>query len=78
MLGYSFLYTNKESISFGVGAKLSHFQKTGIRPPDLLEYAKAHPMIRRLLKGAKPLEYSAHLIPEGGYNSMPKLLRTVF
>lgn len=73
MLGYSFLYTNKESISFGVGAKLSHFQKTGIRPPDLLEYAKAHPMIRRLLKGAKPLEYSAHLIPEGGYNSMPKL-----
>lgn len=30
-------------------------------------------MIKRLLKGAKPLEYSAHLIPEGGFNSMPKL-----
>jgi electron transfer flavoprotein-quinone oxidoreductase len=73
MLGYSFLYTNKESISFGVGCKLSHFQKTRIRPPDLLEYAKNHPLIRRLLRGAQPLEYSAHLIPEGGYNSMPPL-----
>lgn len=73
MLGYSFLYTNKESISFGVGCKLSHYQKTGIRPPDLLEYAKSHPLIRRVLRGAQPLEYSAHLIPEGGYNSMPPL-----
>jgi electron transfer flavoprotein-quinone oxidoreductase len=57
-----------------MGAKLSHFQKTGIRPPDLLEHAKNHPMIRSVcLKDAKPLEYSAHFIPEGGYNSMPKL-----
>lgn len=73
MLGYAFLYTNKESISFGVGAKLSHLQKTGIRPPDLLEAAKNHPLVRRVLRDAKPLEYSAHLIPEGGYNSMPPL-----
>ncbi|MBL0059620.1 MAG: FAD-dependent oxidoreductase [Elusimicrobia bacterium] len=78
LLGYSFLYTNKDTLSFGVGAKLSHFQKTGIRPPDLLEYAKSHPMIRRLLKGSKSLEYSAHLIPEGGYNSMPKLFTDGF
>ncbi len=73
MLGYAFLYTNKETISFGVGCKLSHFQKTGIRPPDLLEHAKNHPLVRRLLKDAKPVEYSAHLIPEGGFNSMPPL-----
>ncbi len=78
LLGYSFLYTNKDTLSFGVGAKLSHFQKTGIRPPDLLEYAKSHPMIRRLLKGSKSLEYSAHRIPEGGYNSMPKLFTDGF
>ncbi len=73
MLGYSFLYTNKESISFGVGCKMSHFQKSGIRPYDLLESAKNHPIIRRYLQGAKPLEYSAHLIPEGGYYSLPPL-----
>ena len=69
MLGYAFMYTNKESISFGVGCKLSHFQKAKIAPYDLLEAAKKHPVIRRYLQDAKPMEYSAHLIPEGGYYS---------
>jgi electron transfer flavoprotein-quinone oxidoreductase len=73
MLGYGFLYTNKETLSIGIGCKLSHFQKTRIRPYDLLEYMKNHPMVRRLISGSKPLEYSAHLIPEGGYNSLPPL-----
>ena len=73
MLGYAFLYTNKESISIGLGAKLSHFQKTGMKPYDLLEYVKRHPIVRRMIAGATPLEYSAHLIPEGGYNSLPPL-----
>lgn len=73
MLGYAFLYTNKDSISFGVGCKLSHFQKTNVKPYELLEAAKKHPIIRRYLSDAKPLEYSAHLIPEGGYYSLPPL-----
>lgn len=73
MLGYAFLYTNKESLSFGVGCKLSHFQKTKIPPYELLESAKQHPVIRRYLQGTTPLEYSAHLIPEGGYYSLPPL-----
>ena len=30
-------------------------------------------MVRRLIAGATTVEYSAHLIPEGGYNSMPPL-----
>jgi electron transfer flavoprotein-quinone oxidoreductase len=73
MLGYAFLYTNKESLSFGVGCKLSHFQKSKIPPYELLEAAKQHPIIRRYLQGTTPLEYSAHLIPEGGYYSLPPL-----
>ncbi len=73
MLGYAFLYTNKDSISFGVGCKLSHFQKNNVRPYELLESAKKHPIIRRYLADAKPLEYSAHLIPEGGWYSLPPL-----
>jgi electron transfer flavoprotein-quinone oxidoreductase len=73
MMGYAFLYTNKESLSFGVGCKLSHFQNSKIAPYELLESAKKHPTIRRLLDGATPMEYSAHLIPEGGYNSLPPL-----
>lgn len=73
MLGYVFLYTNKDSLSLGVGCKLSDYQKKGIRPSDHLERVKQHPYIRKLISGAKTLEYSAHLIPEGGFQSMPPL-----
>ncbi|OGR92296.1 MAG: nitrogen fixation protein FixC [Elusimicrobia bacterium RIFCSPLOWO2_01_FULL_59_12] len=73
MLGYAFLYTNKESLALGVGCAVDDFQRTRIKPYELLEEIKRHPMIRRLIAGSKTLEYSAHLIPEGGYNSMPPL-----
>lgn len=73
MLGYAFIYTNKDSLSLGVGCKLSDYQRKGIRPSDHLERVKQHPYIKKLIEGAKTLEYSAHLIPEGGFKSMPPL-----
>jgi electron transfer flavoprotein-quinone oxidoreductase len=73
MLGYAFLYTNKESLALGVGCKLSDYQKKGLRPADHLEAVKAHPLVKKLISGGTTLEYSAHLIPEGGYKSMPPL-----
>lgn len=73
MLGYAFLYTNKESLALGVGCKLSDYQKNGLRPSDHLEHVKQHPLVKKLISGGKLLEYSAHLIPEGGYKSMPPL-----
>lgn len=73
MLGYAFMYTNKESIALGIGCALDDFQRTNAKPYEMLEELKRHPLIRRYIQGATPLEYSAHLIPEGGYNSMPPL-----
>jgi electron transfer flavoprotein-quinone oxidoreductase len=73
MLGYAFMYTNKETIALGLGCALDDFQRTNIKPYELLEQLKRHPLIRRYIQGATPLEYSAHLIPEGGYNVMPPL-----
>jgi electron transfer flavoprotein-quinone oxidoreductase len=73
MLGYVFIYTNKESLSLGVGCKLSDYQKKGLRPSDHLELVKRHPFIKKLISGGKMLEYSSHLIPEGGLMSMPPL-----
>ncbi len=73
MLGYAFMYTNKESIALGVGCALDDFQRTNIKPYELLEEVKRHPLVRRYIQGSTPLEYSAHLIPEGGYNVMPPL-----
>ncbi|MEK7857959.1 MAG: FAD-dependent oxidoreductase [Elusimicrobiota bacterium] len=73
MLGYVFIYTNKDSLALGVGCKLSDYQKKGIRPSDHLELVKRHPYIKKLISGGKTLEYSSHLIPEGGMHSMPPL-----
>ena len=78
MLGYVFIYTNKDTLSLGVGCKLSDYQRTGIRPSEHLESVKKHPYIARLISGSKTLEYSAHLIPEGGFKSMPPLARDGF
>lgn len=73
MLGLGFLYTNKNSISIGLGVTLSELIEKGIRPYDLLDKLKSHPEIAPLIKDGELLEYSAHLIPEGGYKKVPLL-----
>jgi electron transfer flavoprotein-quinone oxidoreductase len=78
MLGYAFLYTNKDSLALGVGCKLSDYQKKGIRPSEHLEAVKKHPALRKLIEGSKTVEYSSHLIPEGGLHSMPPLVQDGF
>lgn len=71
MLGYGFIYTNSDSLSVGVGVLLSELIKRKMSPNELQERFKAHPMVRKLLEGGEVKEYMAHLIPEGGYNSVP-------
>jgi len=73
MVGTGFLYTNRESVTIGIGCLLSDFKKGGVAPYVLLEQMKAHPAIRPLLSGSEMKEYTAHLIPEGGYNAIPAL-----
>jgi len=73
MVGIGFLYTNKESLSLGIGCLLSDYQKSLIKPYDLIEEVKSHPVIRRLIEGAKTEEYLAHLIPEGGFYRLPEV-----
>jgi electron transfer flavoprotein-quinone oxidoreductase len=73
MMGTGFLYTNRESLTIGVGCMLSDFKSQKTTPYALLEQMKAHPAIAPLLEGGEMKEYTAHLIPEGGYDAMPKL-----
>ncbi|SFC92634.1 FAD-dependent oxidoreductase [Bacillus sp. UNCCL81] len=74
IVGTGFLYTNNDSLSIGVGTLLSGMIENKLKPYDLLEYVKNHPMIRPYIQGSEPQEYLAHLIPEGGYKSIPKLV----
>ena len=73
ILGLGFLYTNKESISIGLGVGLDALSKKNLRPYELLDALKQHPTIAPLIKDGELLEYSAHLIPEGGYKKIPTL-----
>ena len=73
LLGYGFVYTNRESLSIGTGALLGDLIETGINVNDMLDRFKRHPAIAPLLAGGQTIEYSAHLIPEGGYHRMPRL-----
>ena len=73
MMGTGFLYTNKESVTIGVGCMLSDFKQQKTTPYMLLEQMKAHPAIKPLLAGSEMKEYTAHLIPEGGYKAIPKI-----
>jgi electron transfer flavoprotein-quinone oxidoreductase len=72
-LGTAFLYTNKESLNIGVGTTLSSMIKAKLKPYELLDYLKKHPMVRPYLEGGESAEYLAHLIPEGGYHSVPRV-----
>ena len=71
--GGGFLYTNADSVSIGVVVSLPQLADSGTRPEELVADLKAHPTIAPLLRGSRLREYSAHLIPEGGYDTMPAL-----
>jgi len=73
--GGGFLYTNKDSISLGivVGIKDLMQGQPAIQAPLLLDEFKQRPEIAVLIRGGETVEYSAHAIPEGGYQAMSKL-----
>jgi electron transfer flavoprotein-quinone oxidoreductase len=73
MTGMGFVYTNKESVSVGMGCLVSDFADNEETPYGMLEAFKKHPSIAPLIEGSEVKEYAAHLIPEGGYNTIPEL-----
>jgi electron transfer flavoprotein-quinone oxidoreductase len=73
MRGGGFLYTGRESVSIGLVVHLDSLKASGKTPYDALNSFLQHPSVRKLVKGGTPLEYSAHLIPEGGFKALPRL-----
>ncbi|HHS49102.1 MAG TPA: FAD-dependent oxidoreductase, partial [Desulfurella acetivorans] len=73
MESMGFIYTNKDSLSIGVGTIIEDIIEHKVNPNDLIEKFKAHPAIAPLIAGGETKEYLAHMIPEGGYYAVPKL-----
>lgn len=72
--GGGFIYTNLESVAIGAVLHLPGLAESGRRPEEVIADMKQHPTIAPLIEGGDMLEYSAHLIPEGGFNAMPEIV----
>ena len=71
--GGGFVYTNLDTVAIGIVVSVNALAAAKIRPEELIAGVKAHPAIAPLIEGGELKEYSAHLIPEGGYDVMPEL-----
>ena len=76
MMGGGFCYTNRDSLSLGMVIGVGDLMEKGgqEKVPELFEAFKAHPRLKNLIRGGELLEYSAHLIPEGGVADVPPLV----
>lgn len=72
-VGGGFLYTNKESISLGLVATIATAAEASNDTPvyQMLEDFKNHSAVAPILRGAKLVEHSGHMVPEGGYGMIP-------
>ncbi len=73
--GGGFLYTNRDTLSIGVVTQIASLAEKKQRAYVLLDQFKKHPAVAPLVRDAVTLEYSAHMIPEGGWAMLPKLSR---
>ena len=72
--GGGFLYTNYDSLSIGLVFHLASLRTSGKTPYDLLNAFMEQPQVAKMISGGRLQEYSAHLIPEGGYDMIPELV----
>ncbi len=71
--GGGYVYTQTETLSVGLVMHLDSLKQRGLAPYDLLDRFVASPAVAPLLRGSRLVEYSAHLLPEGGIGMVPRL-----
>jgi electron transfer flavoprotein-quinone oxidoreductase len=75
IMGGGFLYTNQESLSLGIVVGIHSLNQREPREEvyKFLDEFKDRPEIKNLTRGGEVVEYSAHLISEGGIHNKPKV-----
>ncbi len=71
--GGGFLYTNKDTLSLGVVAKINSLYKSKRQPHTVLDEFKSHPFVARMIRGGEVVEYSAQTVHRGGFHLIPQL-----
>ncbi|MWV64580.1 FAD-binding protein [Halorubrum sp. JWXQ-INN 858] len=73
-VGGGFVYTNADTISVGLAYSLADARGRQPKPERTLNAFKSHPAVAPLVRGARTVEYGAKTIPEGGHESIPRLI----
>jgi electron transfer flavoprotein-quinone oxidoreductase len=75
LFGGGFLYTNRETVSLGVVVGIEALMKKSpsLDVHGLIDAFRDRYEIKKLIEGGAVVEYSAHIIPESGYNGISKL-----
>lgn len=76
--GGGFLYTNTDSLSFGVVLRLDDLLKSGRTAIEVFDHYLAHPGLQHLIRGAEIIEYGSHLVAEGGYDAIGEIVADGF
>jgi electron transfer flavoprotein-quinone oxidoreductase len=71
--GGGFVYTQTETLSVGLVLHLDSLRSRGIPPYELMERFIVSSPVAPFLRGARLVEYSAHLLPEAGVGMVPRL-----
>jgi len=73
LVGAGFIYTGRETLSLGFAVKVDSIIRSKFSPNEIIDGFKRHPLVKKYIQGGEVVEYSAHLIPEGGYPAIPEL-----
>lgn len=73
LIGGGFLYTAREALHLGFAVRAETLVRSKLSPHEIMDGFRNHPLVRKYIDGGELLEYSAHLIPEGGYDAVPQL-----
>ncbi len=71
--GGGFVYTQTETLAVGLVTHLDSLKTQGVPPYELIERFIASSPVAPMLRGARLVEYSAHLLPEAGMRMVPRL-----
>jgi electron transfer flavoprotein-quinone oxidoreductase len=71
-VGGGFLYANKSSISLGLVATIEELGASDTAIYQALEDFKHHPAVEPVIRNARLVEHSGHMVSEGGFNMVPQ------
>lgn len=71
-VGGGFMYTNKTSISLGLVVTIKELSESDTTIYQMLDDFKKHPAVAPIIRDAKMVEHSGHMVAEGGYNMIPR------